>query len=68
MLDEGDVVRPGLVERPGGVEAEAGVPVDLSVDQRRQLPDGDAHAIPLSSLKGSPGRKVGWEVALSGRW
>jgi hypothetical protein len=71
VLHKGDVVRPGLVERPGGVEAEVGVAMHLPVDQRRQLPDGDAHAIPLYV---SPTRqrgkncKVGKEAILSERW
>ena len=52
-LNEGDVSRTGLAQRPGVVDDLGAVAVNLSVDQCRQLLDGDHHCTRPSFLKGA---------------
>jgi hypothetical protein len=65
ILDEGNVAGLGFLQGPGVMNETLRVAQDMPANQVRQLPNGDAHGRPLSSMKVD--EPAFWESSYHGR-
>jgi hypothetical protein len=65
ILNEGNVAGLGFLQGPGVMDQDLGIAKDKPANQIRQLPNGNAHGRPLSSLKVD--EPTYWESSYHGR-